>query len=252
MYREFLNIFAEKSKSILGENLIGIYLHGSLVFGCFNPLKSDIDLILVVKESVSKETKRKFMDMLIFENEKTTKKGIELSIVKEEYCKNFVYPTPFELHFSNMHLKWYKENHEDYIEKMQGTDKDLAAHFTVINHCGITLYGAEKENVFFPVPKENYIDSILCDIENAKEDILENPVYMSLNLCRVLCFLEEGKITSKKEGGEWGFLNLPNEFSKLISDALASYISDKDFEEWEKAKEFAEYMLSRINKLTDQ
>ena len=60
MYKEFLNIFAEKSKNILGENLIGIYLHGSMAFGCFNPLKSDIDLILVVKESVSKETKRKF------------------------------------------------------------------------------------------------------------------------------------------------------------------------------------------------
>ena len=59
-------------------------------------------------------------------------------------------------------------------------------------------------------------------------------------------------MSSKKEGGKWGILHLPNEFSKLISDALASYISDKDFEEWEKAKEFAEYMLSRINKLTDQ
>ena len=47
MYKEFLNIFAEKSKSVLGKNLIGIYLHGSLVFGCFNPKKSDIDLILV-------------------------------------------------------------------------------------------------------------------------------------------------------------------------------------------------------------
>ena len=252
MYREFLNIFAEKSKSILGENLIGIYLHGSLVFGCFNPLKSDIDLILVVKESVSKETKRKFMDMVVLENEKTTKKGIELSIVKEEYCKNFVYPTPFELHFSNMHLSWYKENPEDYIEKMHGTDKDLAAHFTVINQCGITLFGENKEKVFAVVSKEYYIDSILYDIENAKEDILENPVYIILNLCRVLYFLEEGKVSSKKEGGKWGILHLPSEFSLLIKDALLSYTSDKSFEKWEKSKEFAEYILDKVKKLTNR
>ena len=47
-----INIFTEKSKEILKDNLVGIYLHGSAVMGCFNPLKSDLDLIVVVKDSV--------------------------------------------------------------------------------------------------------------------------------------------------------------------------------------------------------
>ena len=45
---KLLNEFVEKSKEILGDNLVGIYLHGSSVMGCFNPKKSDLDLIIVV------------------------------------------------------------------------------------------------------------------------------------------------------------------------------------------------------------
>ena len=45
-----INSYVSHSKEILGENLVGIYLHGSLAMGCFNPQKSDIDLIIVVNE----------------------------------------------------------------------------------------------------------------------------------------------------------------------------------------------------------
>ena len=33
-------------------------------------------------------------------------KGIEMSIVTKTVCNPFVYPTPFELHFSAMHIGW--------------------------------------------------------------------------------------------------------------------------------------------------
>ena len=32
-----INSFVERSKDILKENLVGVYLHGSLAMGCFNP-----------------------------------------------------------------------------------------------------------------------------------------------------------------------------------------------------------------------
>ena len=39
--------YVERSGEILQDNLVGVYLHGSSVMGCFNPEKSDIDLIVV-------------------------------------------------------------------------------------------------------------------------------------------------------------------------------------------------------------
>lgn len=38
-------------------NLIGIYLHGSLALGCFNPITSDIDLLVLTRHKISLCTK---------------------------------------------------------------------------------------------------------------------------------------------------------------------------------------------------
>lgn len=201
--QKLLDDFTARSRYILGDNLTGIYLHGSAVMDCFHPEKSDIDLILVVKDEVSDTAKRQFMDMVLELNGRAPRKGLELSIVKEEVCKPFIYPTPFELHFSMAHINWYQTNPEDYVAKMKGTDKDLAAHFTILYNRGQVLYGKAIREVFAEVSRDAYMDSIWCDIEGAEEDILESPMYIILNLCRVLGYKEEGLILSKKEGGEW-------------------------------------------------
>lgn len=252
---ELLADFVEQSRHILGDNLTGIYLHGSAVMGCFNPAESDIDLILVVKDEVSDIAKRQFMDMVVELNDRAPKKGLELSIVKEEVCKPFVYPTPFELHFSVAHLNWYRTNPEDYVTRMKGTDKDLAAHFTIIYHRGRALYGKAIREVFAEVSRDYYMDSIWCDIEGAVEDVLDNPMYIILNLCRVLGYKEDGLILSKKEGGEWMLRQLTEkdhgtltgDFSGLIAAALKEYATGLKMELQEAlAKQFTEYMLERI------
>ena len=252
---ELLAAFVEQSCHILSDNLMGIYLHGSAVMGCFHPEKSDIDLILVVKDEVSDTVKRQFMDMVVDLNSRAPKKGLELSIVKEEVCKPFVYPTPFELHFSVAHLNWYRANPEDYVAKMKGTDKDLAAHFTIIYHRGKALHGKAIREVFAEVSHEAYMDSIWCDIEGAAEDILDSPMYIILNLCRVLGYKEEGLILSKKEGGEWMLRQLTekdhgtltDDFSVLLAAALKEYTAGEKMEFQETlSQRFVEYMLERI------
>ena len=50
-----INGFVEKTKEILRDNQVGVYLHGSCVMGCFNPEKSDIDLIIVADHHLSSE-----------------------------------------------------------------------------------------------------------------------------------------------------------------------------------------------------
>jgi streptomycin 3"-adenylyltransferase len=242
-----INSFAERSKEILQDNLIGIYLHGSAVMGCYNPAKSDIDLIAVVKDPMEDSVKRTFMDMVIELNEKGPAKGIEMSIVKQSVCRPFVYPTPFELHFSAAHTDWYKNDPDDYISKMKGEDKDLAAHFTIIKHRGKCLYGAPIEDTFADVPAQDYIDSIRNDIADAEDEIADNPMYLILNLSRVLAFLKDGLVLSKKEGGEWAQENVPERYHSLIRDALTEYAEDGNiFYDTDLAKDYARYMMGEI------
>lgn len=248
-YDKVIDQFTQKSLEILGENLVGVYLHGSAVMGCFQPKKSDLDFIVVVKNSVPDASKKSFMEMVTKLNAEGPAKGIEMSIVRREVCDPFVYPTPFELHFSVGCLNWYREDPEGFLQKMNGTDKDLAAHFTVIRARGKCLYGAPIVETFGEVPQQDYVDSIWYDVEGAAEEIEENTMYLTLNLARVLAYLKEKTVLSKQEGGEWGLRNLPQEYHGLLQEALREYQGGEPAYDVERAKEYAQFMLSEIKKL---
>ena len=242
-----IKAFVEESEAILRDNLSGVYLHGSAVMGCFNPRKSDIDLIVVVERPVSDPVKRAYMDMVVRYNALGPAKGIEMSVVLRSVCRPFVYPTPFELHFSAGHLAWYEEDPDGYIREMNGVDKDLAAHFTVINKRGRRLYGPPVKEMFAEVPGSDYMDSLWYDVEGAPEEITEYPMYLTLNLARVLAYREEGLVLSKKEGAEWALRKLPAEYRPLIEDALREYSEDAEIV-YDKALavRYAAYAVERI------
>lgn len=246
-YQELINDFIALCRSIIGRQLTGIYLHGSMATGCFNPDKSDIDFIVVFENHITDEQKICLMKEIVNLNTKAPANGLEISFLKKEVCKPFVYPTPYELHFSPMHLQWFMNDSRDYVNKMKGVDKDLAAHITIMNHYGIKLWGMEIKDVFGIVPREDYIDSIWDDIKNATEDILDNPIYTILNLCRVSAYLCDDLILSKEKGGEWGVIHLDNRFHPIIRQAQYCYqtaqnmLADKT-----TLLHFSNYMLKKI------
>ena len=171
LYQNVIDEYTAISREVIGEKLTGVYLHGSMVMGCFNPEKSDIDLLVVIENDLTDLQKMEFMKQVVKLNGQSPAKGLEFSIVKREFCKPFVYPTPFELHFSSMHLLWFLDNPKNYVENMKGEDKDLAAHFTIINKFGVVLYGKRIEHVLGIVAKKDYLDSIWSDVEAARKKI---------------------------------------------------------------------------------
>ena len=222
MIEQLLNKITEGYKRILGENLVGIYLHGSLALGCFTWDKSDIDFIAVVENEPAPFEKAEIIKLLLKLDADAPPKGLEMSVVPRSVCERFVYPTPYYLHFSNGHKQHYIDDLEGHIAMLHGVDRDLAAHFTVIREVGKTLFGAPISEVFGNVPPSDYLDSILSDIENAEEDILEDPVYITLNLCRIMGYFKGAGVLSKREGGKWGLEHLP-EYGDIINAALTEY-----------------------------
>lgn len=245
----YLDRAVDLFKEEMDSNLVGVYLHGSLAMGCFNPNKSDIDLLIIAQEKLSTENSKRIAKKLLKLHESMpNKRGIEVSIILESYLKDFVYPTPFEFHYSDYHREKYQTD-ENYI--CGGfEDRDLAAHIVVTYHRGIKLYGKALREVFHPIDKQFYIKSIFFDVESAPKDIIESPVYFTLNLCRVLFFLKEGVVSSKKEGGEWGISVLPSEYRQDIQRCLNEYsgIADNSELNIEKLTEFVDYMISEIKK----
>jgi predicted nucleotidyltransferase len=243
----YLNQIVKTFVEELIENLVGVYLHGSLAMGCFNPEKSDVDLLVIVKKELPIITQKTIIKKLLRITQ-GQQNPLEMSIILETYLSNFIYPTPFELHF--FHPKYLTD--DNYICGGKGfVDPDLAGHIKVTYHRGITLFGKEIKDVFYPINKKFYIESIFNDIKNAIEEINENPIYYTLNLCRVMYYLKEGTVSSKREGGEWAKEQLPDRFRKIVEQSLNGYnTSTLNIDICNKELyQFASWMLEENKKL---
>ena len=208
---------------IFGTKLTGIYLHGSLAFGCFRWENSDIDFLTVVNAPVTESEKQALLAWILSVQELCPPKGLEMSIVEEHCCQIFRYPTPYLFHYSNGHLENAMKDPAAYCAAMHGTDPDLAAHLTVTRAVGIPLYGPATADLFAPVPAGDYLSSLLYDVENMEGDIAAAPVYCTLNLCRVLAYCRDGKVLSKAEGALWGLTHLEPVWHPILRQAADAY-----------------------------
>jgi streptomycin 3"-adenylyltransferase len=92
-YREWIDLdtklFLDKItilfKEELRDNLLGIYLHGSLAMGCYNPHKSDIDFLVVVNEKLTPANNSRIAKLaLSLHDEMSNERGIEFTIILEK------------------------------------------------------------------------------------------------------------------------------------------------------------------------
>lgn len=241
----------ESLRNVIDDNLTGVYLHGSLAMGNFNPVSSDIDILVVVKESLSLETKNVLWTHLQLLSQDAPAKGFELSVVTLNALKNFKYPTPYEFHYS-------PGMSSSQIEDSGEHDPDLAAHFVITKARGICLYGEPIEDNFPEVSRTYYLKSIANDAKwsynniqkGPKDGICTVPVYAVLNFCRISAFIQSDLITSKKEAGEWGLENLPRKYKSIIQEALREYSQSGAGAKINAAllKHFADYSWSIIRK----
>ena len=226
--------FVEETAATLGDDLVGVYLHGSLALGCFNADRSDVDLLVVSERSLDVEAKRRAILCLL--RLSGAARPIEVSYLRRGDLWPWRHPAPYDLHYSEA---W----RERYLSDLEGggwrewrdpgrdeRDADLAAHVTVVRARGVRLLGAAIADVFPPVPRADYLDSILADLDWSREParLAASPVYAILNHCRVLRYLRDGAVASKAEGGEWALSQISAEWRGTVAAALAAYRGDAD------------------------
>ena len=238
-------------QAALGPDLLGVYLHGSLSMGCFNPQRSDLDLLAVSRSSLSPAARPQLARLLL--QRSGVPAAVEFSLLHLASLHPWQHPAPYELHYS-----------EDWRDRTQahlasGTwpeagasprDPDLAAHITLARARGLALWGPPPAEVFPEVPASDYADSIVGDFHWARGLMGVNPVYFVLNACRVRAFLAEGLLISKQEGGEWGLQHLPPAHAPLIRQALRAYRGELAAEHWdsEALQAFAEAMAQALTR----
>ena len=218
----------EQYRLVLSDNLRGMYVHGSIAMGCFNPVSSDIDVLVVVNKPLSLATKQQLGNIHLKLSEQCNS-PFELSVILMDVIENFVYPTPFDFHYGDELIEAFTNDSIDLITAR--TDPDLAAHFVITKQYGIAVIGEPAQYAFPDVPPEHYLDSIVKDAEWSYNNIMAGgdagdcrvPVYGVLNFCRVLAFIDKKRITSKRTGAQWALTHLPGTYRDVIQEALNEY-----------------------------
>ncbi len=245
--------FVDAVRRILVDNLVGVYLHGSLAMGAFNPRRSDIDLLVITRHSMPVETKREIAEML--RRSSGIPSDIEISLVRQSDLDPWEHPTPFDYHYSEM---WREDTERDLATgewrrwgERTHRDPDLAAHVGMTANRGICLYGEPIPDVFPQVPAEHFIASIMEVFDSEEQLMADDPVYFVLNACRAYAYLLEGHVYSKDEGGVWALRVLPEEHRELVTRALEIYRRGGRDVPLDRAalRPFAEYTQRRVRSL---
>lgn len=223
--RRYVDGFADLLADLLGDNLAGVYLHGSLAMGCYMPPGSDIDVLAVVRAPLALPTLEALGRAVpAYVDQRPGIGSIEFSIITLDAAQNIPNPMPYEFHYS---CTWHERLLRGEVDYAQPRfDPDLFAHLTCVRQRGICLMGEGISDVFGQVPRELFLASVLEDFNWVLGgELTAQPVYGVLNICRVLQLLTEHESTvySKAEGGAWGLKHLPERFAPLIRQALTAY-----------------------------
>lgn len=207
----------------LGENLIGIYLHGSMCLGSFQPSRSDLDIMVITQTSINASQRFHLMNGFLALHKKPS--PIELSVLCISDLNPWRHPTPYEFHFSEYWRPKFeviaRENDLAFWDfKEVCTDGDIACHVTLINQSGICIYGRAINEVFPPVPEEDFWDSIYWGIDYFSKLEGELLVTGILTLLRIWSYKENKAIYSKAEAGRWGIDLVPSQYRHIVENAI--------------------------------
>jgi len=223
--------FVSKLSEMLGSNLVGVYLHGSLAMGCFNPHASDIDVLVITHRRIGRQ-KLRLASLALAASLKP--RPIEVTTFSRRDLIPWRYPTPFDFHFSEDWRTAYESG--TALRRIGKSGEDPAAHLAETRARGLVLLGLPIEDVVPIVPATDFLHSVVGDLRWALRKLKANvtvdgriqaSTYLVLNACRILAFLESGRVLSKAEGGEWALRIMPHEFAPVVRQALRAYREDK-------------------------
>jgi hypothetical protein len=201
-------------RGILGDRLVGLYLHGSVVTGDYDA-HSDVDLLAALADDLT-DADFAALDALhqtMVANDAQWDNHIEIAYLSLHGLKTFrtersqigiISPgEPF--HFLSAGIDWLM-------------------NWYMVRERGLTLYGPPPQAIIDPIPTAEFVQAVKDHIVTAPNWIkngadLPWQSYTILTSCRALYTVNHGEQVSKAKAAEWVQQQLP-EWADTIKDAL--------------------------------
>jgi len=205
---------------VLGENVLGIYLYGSAVFGNFDPGTSDLDLTAILECPVTAGELGKLGEMhrRIVRDHPGWNDRIEVQYIDRDALRTF---RTQRSHMANISPGEPLHMIETGIEWLM--------NWYLITHHGVTVIGPNPQTLIPEISDEEFVDSAR---DHAREwsgrigeiDGTRSQSYAVLTMSRALFTHRTGKHVSKPDAAHWIIANFP-EKRALLERAIAWRVS---------------------------
>ena len=240
---EILALLSSNVQKILGDQFIGLYLYGSLSSGDFNSETSDIDFLVVTKQTLSREKIANLEDMHQQTWASSLKRAGQLEgayvpkdLIRRHDPRGHACPTVNEGRF--------------YVAAL-GSDWILQRH--VVREMGVVVEGPDPKTLIDPVGPDDIRGAVMGILEEWWFPMLADPAWLCdhgskyqafavISMCRVLHALAHGTVVSKPEAVRWARQVLATPWLEVIEKALVASESERQDEFVEETLDFIRYV----------
>jgi hypothetical protein len=244
---DLFQVMASDFSTILGDNLVGIYLWGSLTYHAFDETCSDVDCIVVTRRDLD-EREFSELDNWFRETGKHNRwvKRIEIRFVIEN---EFLDKTSRCCGFYH------------YTGKLarHGSDGNPIIWMN-IRQSGITLWGKDTRLIAPQVSDQCLNDALLLELNYLKEGLAARAgdrsdeafvynAYVVLTACRILYSAFHRELISKDQACSWAMETVPPIWRPVIRAAQENRLRNRGSTSWqleEDAANFVEFVSREV------
>lgn len=196
----YLTDLLTEVKAVLGADLVGVYVTGSIAFGAFDPNRSDIDVMVVCHDEVGRAQRSSLVDAVRHDHLPCPARGLELVGYPRSFASAGEAGAGFVFEVNDgpamtlrAHLAPEERDADDLFWYV--IDRSITrAH-------GVALYGSPAAQVFAAPRDADVLDALRSSVRwHRRSGGDRNAV---LNTCRALRWAEDRVWVSKTDAGEW-------------------------------------------------
>jgi streptomycin 3"-adenylyltransferase len=241
-------------RDVLGEALIGAYLHGSAVLGGLHPT-SDIDVLAVIGRSTTEPERRALVHRLLEISGRRARRGpgrpIELTILVQSDVRPWRQPPRVEF----LYGEWRRNDYEAGFVPAPEPMADLGPEIALTLADNRALAGPPPAEVLDPIPDADLRRAITAGVPSLMADLDSDTRNVLLTLARIWATLATGQISSKDDAAAWALGRLPDDLAGPLNLARAMYLEGWDRDDWAdelaRARATANHLVAEIRRAND-
>lgn len=218
-------------RAVLGDSVLGAYLHGSAVLGGLRPA-SDIDILAITTRSTTLDEKRALLALLMPISGRGDLTGrsrpVELTIVVQSDVRPWRYAPRLDLQYGEW---WRREFERGEVTPWVSPNPDLALLLDMALRANHPLFGPPPGTLLDPVPSADIRRALFEVIPGLLEDLDGDEANVVLTFARIWTTLATGVIRSKDAAADWVMPRLPAEQRAVLEHARAIYVGEAR-DEW--------------------